>query len=239
LDREAVSVDAIVQGPLGTSIADIRSKLKKAGAKIRHISIVDWNHTPADCTAAGTAPWILYLDSRVDLVDPNWLRHRIMHASQADVAFVGSHIFRPTGAILSAGLVTTPTHGPREAYVGFQDGQDGTWGTLFCDREVSALGGTCTLVARDRLRAIGGLSASFVSCEGVIRDASYRATLSGLRNISIAARQVEIEHPNDQMDLPSEIDRQIFLDVHRNTISMKDPYYNVNFAHDSTNFSLA
>ncbi len=234
----ACEIDVVVQGPAGPALANTKALLDASGIQIKSREVADWSRTPAACVAAGHAPFILFLDPEIAFVDDDWFRYRIMHAERDDVAFAASHVYGSDGRVISAGLVAMPHWGLLDAYAGFAEGQDGTGGTLFCDREVAALGAACTLIARARLDRIGGLSSAFVSCDGAVRDASYRATLAGLRNVSTATRLVECDARTQGPLLHTEIDRQLFLDAHGTALTTGDRYYNPNLASDQANFLL-
>jgi O-antigen biosynthesis protein len=234
--KETVVLDIIVQRSID-NLSHFESRLNAAGARIGSLQSVDCTRLPAACAAGGKSPWILFLEPNVNFVDDRWLRSRLMYACCADVAFVASHIYEPNGMIVSAGLVATTKKGLVASYSGYRGGQDGTWGTLLCDREVSAVDGTCTVISRERLDSIGGLSRDYASVGGAVSEASYRATVSGLRNISLAARLIELSSAQEHDLFADAIDHQIFLDTYSERLKKGDRYYNPNFTPNSANFN--
>ncbi len=232
-----LDVDVILQEPSVDRLEQLKADFKACDISVKSWQAVRWNHTPSDCLSKGSAPYVLFLNPDVSYTSEEWLTTRIMYAERKDIGFVASHVYSPDGQVIAAGLVVSPEHGALKAYHGFWEGQDGTWGTLFCDREVSALDASCTLIARERLEAIGGLGPHYVSCDGAVQDASYRATLAGLRNISSASRLVALEPARLKRALPILVDEQIFRDTHREHLKFGDKYYNRNFSQRQAHFS--
>ena len=84
--------------------------------------------------------------------------------------------------------------------------------------------------------SLGGLAAEFLSLEGAINDASYRATIGGLRNVSVATPLVASSRDEGGQTLARTIDLQIFNEQHEASLAIGDPFYNPNFALDAADF---
>lgn len=238
-NRPSVPVDVIVHGAADDLSIDALSKrIAAANGEVASLNLSSWSSPCASWVERGRARFVLFLDARTNFLNDAWLAHLVMHAERMDVAFVSPHVYLPSGQVVAAGLVASRNFGLLNAYEGAQDGQDGAVGSLFCDREVSAVGATCTLVARDRLSALGSLSDRYVSSEGTIRDASWRAALAGLRNISVASRLIEVPEGDRSDFLADAADGQFFLDTHRDTVALGDPFYNSNYVRDRADFSV-
>ncbi|WP_181013893.1 glycosyltransferase family 2 protein [Agrobacterium rosae] len=232
--RERVEVDIVLERGDGVATL-LDSVAESANINVCDTVQVSSRLTPAKCILQGRAPWVLFLQPGVQFLDDDWFDFLMMHAEQADVAFVSPHLFRADSTVISAGLIASPHIGLQESYVGFVEGSDGSAGTLFCDREVSAVGATCSLVHREKITSTGGPKEYLLSLEGVCRDLSYRATISQLRNISIASEIVHV--PMRTNALEDVIDREFFLDDHSRILSFGDKYYNVDLSTESSDFN--
>lgn len=237
--REKVAVDFIVHGveqfnqdrwidTLGSDCFD--------AASVAHSN---WQNVPSSCVAIGNSPWIIFLDRRAQVVHEHWFSTLLMHAEQDDAAFVSAHVYTPEGQVVSAGKVASADRGLLDSYVGFNEGDDGAWGSLFCDREVTAVGAICTLISRAKLERIGGLSACFITCEGAVSEAAFNATSLGLRNINVASPIVQYPpRLHETQTLGMTIDRQLFIEKHAELLYGGDRYYNKNYAPSKSDFSI-
>jgi glycosyltransferase involved in cell wall biosynthesis len=231
--RASIQIDVVVSAAINSST--ISAAVSTAGVRAASVTKVDWTKSPADGVARGRAPWILFAATEVKVVNKRWLDYLLMYAECADVAFVAPHIYEPSGRVRSAGLVAGRT-GVLAAYCGAHDGDDGTMGSLICDREVSAVGADFALVSRTKLETLGGLGEIFAGPEWAVVDSSFRASQKGLRNISVATRLVEVASAAVSRDLYMALDEEHFMERHRAHLLEGDPYYNSNFAPHSANF---
>ncbi len=238
-DSAVSLVDVIVQGPITVqNLEMVSARLAKSKIAVASIRTVWKQEPPHILVAAGQAPWVLFLDQQISFCRKDWLDYMIMHAEQDGVAFVAPHQYRTDGVVVSAGLVILPSGELTGAHSGALDGQDGQAGSLLCDREVTAFGALCTLVSRKQLETLGGLSPLFLGLEGSIKEASFRATINGLRNIAVSSRLIEVADVPNRNVVVDALDSQSFKDLHRQDFGKPDPYYNPNYAQDRADFKI-
>lgn len=159
-----------------------------------------------------------------------------MYSERFKVCFSSSHVFDENSNVISAGFIATAQKGYSPAYYGYREGEDGTAGTLLCDREVSIVGSDCTLVSYENLNAIGGLNSSFLTLDGAVKDASYRATLNGYRNISCSSKLYVRNNKYISHSIKDVVDSIMFIDFHKKFLASGDPYYNKNFSSNLYDF---
>lgn len=237
--HENVVVDFILHGVEQFNQEDWIDALRGDCFKASSVTHSNWQNSPFNCVALGKAPWIIFMDPRAHIIDGHWFSSLLMHAERDDAAFVSAHVYTPEGQVVSAGKVASADCGLLDAYVGFKEGEDGAWGSLFCDREVTAVGAICTLISRATLERIGGLSPSFVTCDGAVGEAAFKATYLGLRNVSVASPI--IQYPpllNEAQTFAKVIDQQLFMEKHGDDLAKGDRYYNKNYASNSSDFSV-
>ncbi|MGE5212423.1 MAG: glycosyltransferase family 2 protein, partial [Nitrospirota bacterium] len=51
------------------------------------------------------APWLLFLDDRIELIDPEWLSIMAEHVQRPEVGAVGARLLNPNGTVEHAGIV--------------------------------------------------------------------------------------------------------------------------------------
>lgn len=232
-----MDVDVVVGGPAESPhIESLEAAVEMTGARIRSLHTVGWNTTPATAARAGVADLVVFLDPLVTFVDGRWLDYLLMYAECSDVAFAAPHIYTPEGRVVAAGLVALQGQGLVAAHSGAWHGNDGEAGSLLCDREVVAVGGTCALVTRSKLEILGGFSALYSGVDGAVRDASYRARKKCLRNIALSSRLVEMPNGGGGGRLQSALDTQFFRDCHYSSWAEGDPYYNPSYSRESADF---
>jgi GT2 family glycosyltransferase len=230
-------IDVAVQGPLSGAVASesARSLLATASGKTGVVDIISMTGTNTLCMPIGNASFVLFTTRAVRTTDTEWLAHLLLHAERKNVGFVSPLLCGENGRVVAAGLVVNRRHGFLPAHNSSTYGEDGYAGSLLCDREVSAVSGDLAIVAREKLEKIGGISLQYASLHGAIADASYRATLEGLSNISVAGTHVEV--PSSAFGSTCcTIDQALFAENHEITLQAGDRYYSQNFNNEAANF---
>ena len=120
---------------------------------------------------------------------------------------------------------------------GFPRDSDGYAGSLSCAREVSAVTGACLMMTKEDYDNLGGLVEYYATHYQDV-DLCLRIISQGKQIICVP--QVELVHYESvsrkaYYDL---VDRALLLDSWADMISDYDPYYNVNFSFEHTDYSL-
>lgn len=187
VQHTAVSVDVIVQGPVGDVVDDIIARWKSVAVNIVSIAVADGKSSPASCVALGRAPWILFIDPTVTPDCPVWFEQLRMHAALADVAFA---------ATAESTLVQSKGAAVR----------------LEADRESATVSAQCALIARESFMRLGNLDDVFLSCEGFVAHASSHARVTGQRNVVLRSPTKIASAVPSANPAWLDVDRQLFLD---------------------------
>jgi O-antigen biosynthesis protein len=230
-------IDVAVQGPLSSAAASesVKSLFAKASGKTGSLDVLRMGSTDTLCMPIGNASFVLFTTRALRTTDTEWLAYLLLHAERRNIGFVAPLLCGEDRRVVAAGLIVNKRYGFLPAHADSTYGDDGYAGSLLCDREVSAVSGVLALVAREKLEMIGGISLQYASLNGAIADASYRATLAGLSNISVAGTHVEVSRSifNDTCCV---IDQALFAEFHNTTLEAGDRYYSRNFNNEAANF---
>jgi hypothetical protein len=159
----------------------------------------------------------------------DWLANLTVHAEQDDVAAVAPVVLGSAGPwVEDAGLIVGLDGGVGPAMTGWNVEDDGYAGSLSCAREVSAVSGTCVVIAAATLDRLGGFSELYATPALACVDLSLRARAAGLRNVvtprALVRRGVD---PSAAADDP--LDRLLLHDAWAETLAAPDPYHNPGF----------
>jgi O-antigen biosynthesis protein len=232
--KQTVLIDVIMQGATTQPAAAEAAKalLRSTNARLASVELVTCSNSAVSHFAKGSAPFVLFMCYAIVVTKPQWLDHLLIYAEQTDTAFVAPHLHTSDGRAVVGGLIVHQRLGLIPAHEGPCDCDDSYTDLINYDREVSAVSGAFALVNRDMLARLGGLSPQFTTLHGAVGEASYRATLSGITNISVAGRYVELPATFTFDDLRVAIDQQLFIEAHRESLKCGDRYFNdSNFAH--------
>ena len=190
--------------------------------------------------------YILLLNNDTQVITVNWMEELLMYAQREDVGAVGAKLYyenktiQHAGVVLALGAHRTAGH----SHYGQHRENLGYMGRLCYAQDVSAVTGACLMVAKDLYWKVGGLDESFaVSLNDVdfcikLREAGYlnvftpfaelyhfESVSRGLDNQGEKAKRYEEESER-------------FRKKWKETLEKGDPYYNVNFSLDRSDFSL-
>jgi GT2 family glycosyltransferase len=180
------------------------------------------------------APWLLFLDDNVEVVEPDWLTIMAEHIQRPEVGAVGAQLLNPDGTIAHAGIVLGVNGIARPAFRGFPAEHPGANRQLQITRNCSAVSGACMLTGREVFEELGGFDDSLPESLADIdlclkmRRAGYLIVYTPFAKLYWHAPQPE------RIDARSDaIMRERWPDV-----LQRDPYYNPNLSRERADFSL-
>jgi O-antigen biosynthesis protein len=179
-------------------------------------------------------PWLLFLDTNVEPIGPDWLTIMAEYLQRPETGAVGPRLVNPGGTIEHAGLVLGVNGIAQSAFRGFPAEHPGVNRQLQMTRNYSAVSGACLLMRREVFQQIGGfdekLSGALADVDLCLkmRDAGYLILYTPLAKLCWDPSPVE------GVDASGEaIMRQRWSDVLE-----RDPYYNPNLSRERADFSL-
>ena len=180
------------------------------------------------------APWLLFLDDTVEIVDPEWLTIMAEHVQRPEVGAVGARLLNPSGTVEHAGIVVGVNGIAQPAFRGFPAEHPGTNRQLQITRNCSAVSSACMLTRREVFEQAGGFDESLSGALAdvdlclKIRRADYLIVYTPFAKLYWHAT-----HDDKQDASGDAILRQRWANVLE-----RDPYYNPNLSRERADFSL-
>ena len=180
------------------------------------------------------APWLLFLDDTVEIVDPEWLTIMAEHVQRPEVGAVGARLLNPSGTVEHAGIVVGVNGNCTAGLCGFPAEHPGTNRQLQVTRNCSAVSSACMLTRRGGFRAGWGFDESLSGALAdvdlclKIRRAGYLIVYTPFARLYWHATHSEKTDTSGDAIL-----RQRWANVLE-----RDPYYNPNLSRERADFSL-
>ena len=190
--------------------------------------------------------YILLLNNDTEVITLNWLEELLMYAERDDVGAVGAKLYYPDKTIQHAGIVLKlgahRTAGHSHYRVNYEN--LGYMGRLCYAQDVSAVTGACLMVKKKLYEEAGGLDEDFrVALNDVdfclkLRDKGYLniwTPFCELYHYESASRGTDMSGPGAER-YENECER--FRNKWKEVLDKGDPYYNINFSLDRSDYSL-
>lgn len=196
--------------------------------------------------AEAEGEYVLLLNNDTQVITVNWIEELLMYAQREDVGAVGAKLYyenktiQHAGVVLGLGAHRTAGH----SHYGQHRENLGYMGRLCYAQDVSAVTGACLMVAKELFLKMGGLDETFaISLNDVdfcikLREAGYLNVFTPFAELyhfeSISRGLDDQGEKAKRYDEESERFRRKWKEV----LEKGDPYYNVNFSLDRSDFSL-
>ena len=190
--------------------------------------------------------YILLLNNDTQVISINWIEELLMYAQRPDVGAVGAKLYYPDKTIQHAGIVIglgahrTAGH----SHYKVASTNLGYMGRLCYAQDVSAVTGACLMVKKTLYDALGGLDESFAVALNDV-DFCLRLRDMGLWNVwNPYCELYHFESVSRGSDLDGERaaryekECELFRSRYATLLEQGDPYYNVNFSLDRSDYTL-
>lgn len=193
-----------------------------------------------------TGEFLLLLNNDTEVITVNWMEELLMYAQREDVGAVGAKLYYGDKTIQHAGVVIGLGAHRTAGHTHYKQSRQnlGYMGRLCYAQNVSAVTGACLMVKKSLFDQLGGLDESFaVSLNDV--DFCLKLRQRGLLNVFTPF--AELFHYesisrglDDQGEKALRYDRESeqFRSRWREMLEKGDPYYNLNFSLDRSDYSL-
>ncbi len=190
--------------------------------------------------------YILLLNNDTEVITVNWMEELLMYAQREDVGAVGAKLYYADKTIQHAGVVIGLGAHRTAGHTHYKQHRQnlGYMGRLCYAQNVSAVTGACLMVKKAVYEQVGGLEEEFaISLNDV--DLCLKLRREGLLNVFTPfAELYHYESISRGLDDQGEKARRYnaesakFREKWQKELEAGDPYYNVNFSLDRSDFSL-
>lgn len=196
--------------------------------------------------SASDGEYVLLLNNDTQVITVNWMEELLMYAQRPDVGAVGAKLYyenktiQHAGVVLGLGAHRTAGH----SHYGQHRENLGYMGRLCYAQNVSAVTGACLMVKRMLFNRVGGLEESFaISLNDV--DFCLKLREEGFLNVFTPfAELYHFESVSRGLDNQGEKaaryneESERFRKKWQKVLEKGDPYYNLNFSLDRSDFAL-
>lgn len=236
-------------GTCGASDASLSGVQSSGDNKITIVTFKgEFNYSAVNNLGASiaTGEFLLLLNNDTEVITVNWMEELLMYAQREDVGAVGAKLYYGDKTIQHAGVVIGLGAHRTAGHTHYKQSRQnlGYMGRLCYAQNVSAVTGACLMVKKSLFDQLGGLDESFaVSLNDV--DFCLKLRQRGLLNVFTPF--AELFHYesisrglDDQGEKALRYDRESeqFRSRWREMLEKGDPYYNLNFSLDRSDFSL-
>ena len=190
--------------------------------------------------------YVLLLNNDTEVITVNWMEELLMYAQREDVGAVGAKLYYGDKTIQHAGVVIgrgAPRTAGHSHYKQHRQNL-GYMGRLCYAQNVSAVTGACLLVKKSLYDAVGGLEEEFAIS---LNDVDFCLKLRDRGLLNVFTPFAELFHyesvsrgPDDNGERAERYNRESrkFREKWKKVLEKGDPYYNLNFSLDRSDFSL-
>lgn len=190
--------------------------------------------------------YILLLNNDTEVITVNWLEELLMYAQRKDVGAVGAKLYYGDKTIQHAGVVIGLGAHRTAGHTHYKQPRQnlGYMGRLCYAQDVTAVTGACLLVKKSLYDEVGGLDESF---EISLNDVDFCLKLREKKLLNVFTPFAELYHYesisrglDDNGEKAERYNRESagFREKWKSVLEAGDPYYNINFSLDRSDFSL-
>lgn len=190
--------------------------------------------------------YLLLLNNDTQVITVNWMEEMLMYAQREDVGAVGAKLYYPDKTIQHAGVVIGLGAHKTAGHTHYGQSREnlGYMGRLCYAQNVTAVTGACLLVKSSLYHEVGGLEEEFVIS---LNDVDFCLKLREKGLLNVFTPFAELYHYesvsrglDDQGEKAERYNRESdrFRRKWSRQLALGDPYYNINFSLERSDFSL-
>jgi O-antigen biosynthesis protein len=180
------------------------------------------------------APWLLFLDDSIEVIDPEWLTIMAEHLQRREVGAVGARLLSSSGAIEHAGIVLGVNGIAQPAFRGFPAEHPGINRQLQVTRNCSAVSSACMLTRREAFKRVGGFDESL---SGALADVDLCLKIRRAGYLIVYTPFAKLYWYETEPEKPDANDAAILRERWPDIVQ-RDPFYNPNLSRERADFSL-
>jgi glycosyltransferase involved in cell wall biosynthesis len=180
------------------------------------------------------APWLLFLDDNIEIVDLAWLTIMAEHVLRPKVGAVGARLLNSSGTVEHAGIVLGVNGTAQPAFRGFPAEHPGMNRQLQITRNCSAVSSACMLTRREVFHQSGGFDENL---SGVLADVDLCLKIQRADYLIVYTPFAKLYWDAIQ-DEKTDTSGDLILRHRWANVLERDPYYNPNLSRERADFSL-
>lgn len=208
----------------------------------------EFNYSKINNLGAANAEgaYLLLLNNDTQVITVNWLEEMMMYAQRADVGAVGAKLYYPDYTIQHAGIVLGLGAHRTAGHSHYKVNREnlGYMGRLCYAQNVSAVTGACLMVRKELFEEVGGLNEELAVALNDV-DFCLKLREKGYWNVwTPFAELFHFESNSRGLDYDGvrakryQKECDLFRERWGKVIDAGDPFYNVNFSLDRSDYSL-
>lgn len=193
-----------------------------------------------------TGEYVLLLNNDTQVITVNWMEEMLMYAQREDVAAVGAKLYYGNKTIQHAGVVIGLGAHRTAGHTHYGQSREnlGYMGRLCYAQNVTAVTGACLLVKKSLYDEVGGLDEGFAVS---LNDVDFCLKLRQKGYLNVWTPFAELYHfesisrgldDNGEKAQRYNKESERFREIWKEQLEAGDPYYNVNFSLDRSDYSL-
>lgn len=190
--------------------------------------------------------YLILLNNDIKIITQNWIEELLMHAQRKEVGAVGAKLYYPDNTIQHAGIVIGlgAHRSAGHTHYGMPKENLGYMGRLCYTQNVTAVTGACLMVRKSIYEEVGGLDEEF---RVALNDVDFCLRLRKMGLLNIFTPFAEAFHFESKSrgfeDSKAKKERYMqeserFKERWKKELEQGDPYYNINFSLDYSDYSL-
>lgn len=225
----------------GSEVQEARSWFAAMGQlashRVRVIECAGRDYADLRNQAASQAhgEFILFMDTRVRVIDGAWLDELMAHAQRAEVGVVGPKLVSEAGLIVQGGMILGLNGAAGVAFQGQPAGNPGYMDRLQVTQNWSAVGDECVLVRREAFCEAGGLNEASVLPQFTLVDLCLRIKQLGYLIVWTPQACLQVAEPKVLGFTAQSTGHDQLLDTWLPAIA-RDPAFNVNLSASHSDF---
>ena len=190
--------------------------------------------------------YLLLLNNDTEVITPEWMEELLGYAQREDVGAVGAKLYYGDNTIQHAGIVLGLGADRAAGHVSYRVPREskGYMGRLHYVQDVTAVTGACLMIKKPLYEALGGLDEQFAVA---LNDVDFCLRLREKGYLNIFMPDAELYHyesksrgleDTEEKSARFKSEVQLFKERWGEWIERGDPYYNVNFSLDYSDYAI-
>jgi GT2 family glycosyltransferase len=184
-----------------------------------------------------SAPWLLFLNNDVEVIDDEWLTCMAEHVQRPEVGAVGARLLFRDDTVQHAGIVLGVRGTAKHAFCGFPAESPGVCRQLQVTRNYSAVTAACLLTRRDVFEEVGGFDEERLPV--IFNDVDLCLKMRAAGYLIVYTPFARLYHDESASRRPSvePVETEVLRERWPEVVE-RDPYYNPNLSREHADFSL-